>query len=507
MTPTQASPARAPELPPGPRLPRAAQSVIWYRQAQWLLRTCQARLGDMFTLKIAGEGDWVVTSDPETIKQVFTGDPRLLHAGEANRILLPILGPDSVLLLDDGAHLRQRKLMLPALHGERMQGYGALMAEIAAAEIERWPIGEPYALRPRMQAMTMEIILRAVFGVSEEGPRMDLMRRELRHVLDLVTDPLHGVALLALGPERITRIARFRRELERIDGPIYEEIAARRDAADLAERRDIMSLLLQASHEDGSPMSDSELRDELVTLLVAGHETTANALAWATERLCRSPERLDRLTQEVQAGEDTYLKAVVLETLRLRPVISIVLRKLKEPMQLGGRLLPAGASIVPSIYLVHRRPEIYPEPDAFRPERFIESEGGRPPGTYTWIPFGGGIRRCLGAAFAQFEMEVVLRELMLRRTITPARAAGERVYRRAITETPRHDATVIVGRCPHAGNAPDAASAPERSRTAPVGEDRANPPDVAGAGPDVGAVPVADPNSPSTHSASEAVAA
>lgn len=446
------------ELPPGPRLPRAVQSAIWFRRAQWLLDTCQARIGDMFTLKIADEGTWVVTSDPDTIKQVFTGDPRLLHAGEANRILLPVLGPDSVLLLDDSPHLRQRKLMLPAFHGERMQRYGTLMAEIAANEIEGWPLGEPYPLRPRMQALTLEIILRAVFGVSE-GERMRELREELRGILDLVTNPLGGMALLALGPERVAQLGRFKREMERVNRPIYAEIAERRTAGDLAGREDIMSLLLQATHEDGSPMRDSELRDELMTMLVAGHETTANALSWAVERLCRHPHKLARLTAETRAGEeDAYLKAVVQETLRLRPVISIVLRRLAEPMELGGRMLPAGASIVPSIHLVHRRADIYPEPDAFRPERFIESEGGRAPGTYTWIPFGGGIRRCLGAAFAQYEMETVLRALVLRRTIDPSRPRAERVYRRAITETPCHDAEVIVGRCPV--GAPTVASVP-----------------------------------------------
>jgi cytochrome P450 len=431
-------------LPPGPRLPRAAQSAIWFRRAQWMLDTCQARFGDMFTLRIANEGTWVVTSNPEAIKQVFTGDPRLLHAGEANRILLPVLGPSSVLLLDDGAHLRQRKLMLPAFHGERMQRYGELMAEVAAEEIERWPIGEPYRVRPRMQAMTLEIILRAVFGVSE-GPRMERLRVELRRLLNIVTNPLGGVVLVTLGPERTGRLRSFRRDLERVNRPIYEEIADRRKAGDLAERDDIMSLLLQATHEDGSPMSDEELRDELVTLLVAGHETTANALAWAVERLCRHPEKLRRLTEEVRADESGYLEAVVQETLRLRPVISIVLRRLVEPMEIGGRLLPAGVSIAPSVHLVHRRADLYPQPHEFRPERFLEQEGGRASNTYTWIPFGGGVRRCLGAAFAQFEMQTVLRELVLRRTLSPSRPDSERVYRRAITETPRHDAEVLVG--------------------------------------------------------------
>jgi len=443
-------------------MPRAVQSAIWYRSAQWLMDQCQARFGEMFTLKIANEGTWVITSDPDTIKQVFTGDPRLLHAGEANRILLPVLGPDSVLLLDDAPHLRQRKLMLPAFHGERMQRYGELMASVAAEEIERWPLNEPYPLRPRMQSMTLEIVLRAVFGVTE-GPRMVQMRRELRGLLDTITDPVKGIAMLVLGADRIGRIPAFRRELERVNGPIYAEIAERRTATDLTERDDIMSLLLQATHEDGSPMSDSELRDELLTLLVAGHETTANALSWAVERLCRHPQQMERLTEEVRAGEETYLQATIQETLRLRPVISIVLRRLQEPMELGGRLLPAGASIVPSIHLVHRRADIYPEPNEFCPERFIETEGGRAPGTYTWIPFGGGIRRCLGAAFAQFEMEVVLRELVLRRTLAPSRAQSERNYRRAITETPRHDAEVIIGRSPTRCPAPAPEPIPVRT--------------------------------------------
>jgi cytochrome P450 len=227
-----------------------------------------------------------------------------------------------------------------------------------------------------------------------------------------------------------------------------------------------MSLLLQATHEDGSPMSDQELRDELVTLLVAGHETTANALAWAVERLCRHPEKLERLREELRAGESTYMQAVIQETLRLRPVISLVARRLVEPMELGGRMLPAGVSITPSIHLVHRRPDVYPEPHAFRPERFIESEGGSPPGTYTWVPFGGGVRRCLGAAFAQFEMEAVLRELVLRRTLAPARAKSERVYRRTITETPRYDAEVVLGR---AAEADAAAVAPVAHMAAGAG--------------------------------------
>jgi cytochrome P450 len=428
------------QLPPGPRLPMPVQTAIWFRGAQRMLRTCHARYGDTFRLQIAYEGTWIFVCDPGVVKQVFTSDPKLLHAGEANRILLPVVGPQSLLLLDEDAHMEHRRLLLPAFHGQRMKRYGDLMSEIAAEEIERWPLGTPYRLRPRMQAVTLEIILRAVFGVRE-GERLERLRFQLRRLLDMVTDPKRAIFLIALGPQRIREFGPFKRDIARVDSLIYEEIAERRHAEDLADREDILSLLMQAVYEDGSPMSDAELRDELVTLLVAGHETTATALAWAVERLVRHPDKLARLTAEVAEGRDEYLTAVIQETLRLRPVISLVNRTLKAPMEFGGYELPAGVKVAPCIYLVHRRPDVYPQPDDFIPERFLDQS----PGTYTWIPFGGGVRRCLGGAFAQFEMQVVLRELVRLRSLSPAREADERVYRRAITETPRHDAEVLVG--------------------------------------------------------------
>jgi cytochrome P450 family 135 len=428
-------------LPPGPRMPRALQTAIWFRRAQWMMAECRKRFGETFRLTIAHEGTWVMLSNPEDIKTVFTGDPRLLHAGEANRILLPILGEHSLLLLDGSEHMAQRRLMLPPFHGARMQSYGTLMANVARAEIERWPSGTPIRVRPRMQVVTLEIILRAVFGLTE-GDRLTRLRVELRRVLDHLTDPRWVAVLIALGPERIPRFPPFAREIARIDRLIYDLIAMRRADRGAEQRDDVLSMLLSAAHEDGGEMTDGELRDELLTLLVAGHETTATALAWAVERLARHPDKLRRLASEVRAGQDEYLRAVVCETLRLRPVISLVNRTLKAPMEFGGYELPAGVKVVPSIYLVHRRPDVYPEPERFLPERFLS----RPPGTYTWIPFGGGVRRCLGGAFAQFEMEVVLRELAVRAAIDPARTRPERVYRRAITETPRHDAEVILSR-------------------------------------------------------------
>ncbi len=404
-----------------------------------MLYACQDRYGDIFTLKIAYEGTWVMLADPDAVKQVFTGDPRVFHAGEGNQILAPILGRNSILVLDEKPHMSQRKLLLPPFHGERMQGYEQTMSEIAAREIESWPLGTPYELRPRMQAITLDIILRTVFGIREAEKLIEL-RDALRDFLDLTTNPRLLLPVLLVGPDRVRRLGPFRRRIERVDRLIYREIAERRRAGNLEERDDILSMLVSAHHEDGSPMSDDEMRDELLTLLVAGHETTATSLAWAVERLSRHPEKLDRLRNEAEAGSEEYLTATIQETLRLRPVISIVIRRLTEPVEIGGYELPAGVSVTPCVYLVHRNPEIYPEPDRFLPERFLDN----PPGTYTWIPFGGGVRRCLGASFAQFEMAVVLKELVKRHQIRPADPKPERVFRRAITETPRHNARVVL---------------------------------------------------------------
>jgi cytochrome P450 family 135 len=406
-----------------------------------MMSDCARRYGDMFTLRITNEGTWVLVTDPDAVKQIFTGDPRLLHAGEANVVLLPVLGSHSVLLLDEDAHMAQRKLMLPPFHGERMRGYEQTMAEVAAREIERWPAGEPLSAWPTMQAITLEVIMRTVFGVTD-GERLKRLGEVLRSSLSWVTEPRRMAQLALLGPRRIAERGTLRRALQPTDELIFEEIRSRREATDLEDRSDVLSMLLRARHDDGSAMSDQELRDELMTLLVAGHETSATALAWALEALARHPAALNRLREEIDAGDDTYLEAVVHETLRLRPVIALVLRHLTEPMEIGGRLLPAGVNVAPCIYLMHRRPEIYPNPRAFRPERFLE----RPPGTYTWIPFGGGVRRCLGASFAQFEIKVVLRELVARLEIRPARPRPERRVRRAIVFAPERGGELVVER-------------------------------------------------------------
>jgi len=429
----------ATQLPPGPRYPVALSSLGWALRPMPFMERCQKRYGDMFKFRIAQEGTWVFVSHPDQIKQVFTGDPNVLHAGAANQILLPIVGRHSVLLLDEREHMTQRKLLLPPFHGERMQRYGELMTDVAEREIATWPQGEDIALWPRMQSVTLEVIMRAVFGIRETD-RLDELRIRLGTMLDWTLDPKQMIFYAALGPKRVQEKAAFRRVMDPVDEILLDEVHRRREDPGVEERDDILSLLVQARHEDGRPMGDRELRDELMTLLVAGHETTATSLAWALERLMRHPEMLDRLRDEVAAGEDAYLDAVVKETLRLRPVLPITLRKLQEPMEIGGYMLPAGVSVAPCIHLVHRRPDVYPEPRRFRPERFLEQA----PGTYTWIPFGGGVRRCLGASFALFEMKTVLAAVIRRARLRADDPAPERVARRAITLTPAAGTRAVI---------------------------------------------------------------
>ncbi|HEV7753999.1 MAG TPA: cytochrome P450 [Baekduia sp.] len=432
-------PARPPGLPPGPRMPRVMQTVGWLNRPFQFVERARARYGDVFTMKI-GRDTFVVLSDPQDIKQVFTGDPAIFHAGASNIILLPFLGHKSVLLLDGAAHLQQRKLLLPPFHGEKMRQHVGLMQEIAEREVDTWPVGEPFAAQPRMQGLTLEVIMRIVFGVDEGDPLLARLRLHLRAFLGSTADAREMRKLLIYGPERAERRRIYGAVLDPVDAVIAEVIAEHRELDDLADRDDVLSMLLLARHEDGSPMDDVELRDELVTLLVAGHETTATALAWALERLTRHPEALARLTEDVRAGGEEYVDAVIRETLRLRPVLPFVGRKLTEPQTIGGWDLPAGVRVAPSIHLVHRRPELYPEPAAFRPERWL----GVRTNPYTYLPFGGGVRRCLGASFAETEMRAVLGAIVANVSLRPARPESERVGRRVITLVPARGAEIIA---------------------------------------------------------------
>ena len=418
----------------------------------WMVRRWR-RYGDVFSSRFPIFGRVVYVADPAFVKEVFTGDATTFHAGEANTLALgDALGEHSLLTLDEGRHLSQRKLLLPPFHGERVRRYVEVMAEATEREVARWPVGEEIELRPRMQAITLEVILRAVFGVRD-GERMDLFRERIPP-LGEKTSVLNWLPLMNRDLGGITPAARFRRALAAVDELIYAEIAERRAAPegkaslrtghrpllahDERERDDVLSLLLRARHDDGSPMTDTELRDELMTLLTAGHETTATGLAWAFERLLRTPRVLERLTGSLD--DDDYLDAVVKETLRVRPVIVDVARKLTRETEVAGWRLPAGTLVLPAIAVLHARPDLYESPQEFRPERFID--GGVE--SYAWIPFGGGVRRCIGASFAQVEMRTVLREVLRRVRLRAPTMRPERGVVRHVTVVPGRGARAVV---------------------------------------------------------------
>ena len=425
--------------PPGSRLPGLVQAVRFSRDPVGFLERSRRRYGDVFSLPFPAYGRMVYVADPALVKQVFTGDPATFHAGEPNgRALEPILGRFSLLTLDGDEHMRQRKLLLPPFHGDAVRRYGDLIAEIAAREVERWPVGESFELRPRMQAVTLEVILRAVFGVRGEE-RLNRFRAVLPRLGESVGLQMWLPFLRRnLGPW--SPWARFVRLRAEVDELVYEEIRDRRAEQDAGERDDVLSLLLSARHEDGSPMTDRELRDELITLLTAGHETSATALAWAFERLLRTPHAMRALRKEVESGGDDYAEAVVKETLRVRPVVVDVARIVRSDVQLGPWNVRAGTIVVPAIALVQLRPDVYESPQEFRPERFIEGQ----PAPYTWIPFGGGVRRCLGAAFAQLEIRTVLQTVVARATLTAPDPAPERIRLRHVTLVPEHGTRVTL---------------------------------------------------------------
>jgi cytochrome P450 len=438
------------QLPPGPRTPTLLQTIGWWSRPTAYLERCRKRYGRRFTIRLLGQSPFVVLSDPEEIKQLFLAPPDVLHPGEGSSLLEPVVGRHSVILLDEDPHLEQRKLLLPAFHGESMQRLSGLMAELAEREVASWPRDEPVALHPRLQRLTLEIILRAVFGL-ERGARLDALRELLTETLAFGESPLSLLPpaqrlLAGRGP-----VARLERASTRTDELIFELIEERRSEDQDGE--DVLTLLLAARHEDGSPMSPTELRDELMTALVAGHETTASQLAWAFERLAREPAVQTRLRDELDENSDeAYLTATIQEILRRRPVLpNPEPRVVKQAIEIGGVNYQPGVVLFASAYLVHHDPAIYPEPYAFRPERFID----RPPGTYTWIPFGGGRRRCLGASFALLEMKLVLRAVVERCELRPAGDRAEVARRRGITISPSGASRVIL----HARPTNDAPSA------------------------------------------------
>lgn len=423
-------------LPPGPRAPRLLQSLRWTREPLPFLEECRARYGDTFTLRLRHLGTWVLLSEPEDVKRIFSTDTNELGVGVPNLALRPVLGAHSVMLSEEPEHMRQRKLMLPRFHGERMREDGEMMTELARREVRSWPVREPFRLWPRMQALTQEVVMRAVFG--DDDGRLDRLRALLTNLTGEINDEGRLRKLAFLGPGWLERSRAWRRAM----GPVEEEVLAevrRRRAEGEESRHDAVSILIEARDEDGSPLSEKELRDELLTLLTDG--PTSSSLAWVFERLLRHPEKLARLQGELRAGEgEAYLDAVIKETLRLRPPVSVVVRRLLRPARLGGYDLPAGTLVAPCVYLIHHREDVYGDPGSFRPERFLEQRAAVP----TWIPFGGGARRCLAASYAEQEMKRVLRTVLEEVELEPVESEGERVTRGAIAFSPAQHGLVVA---------------------------------------------------------------
>ena len=393
----------------------------------------------MFTVRFLTFGTGVYVTDPDAIRGLLTGDQSDLRAGEANEPLTPLVGPNSVLVLDGPRHLRQRKLLLPPFQGSPLNAFRDVIRDVAAAEVASWRRGAEFKLRERMRVLTFEVICRAVFGVTE-SERVARLRAALGPLMDAgaTTAFLPGFLQRDLGP--LSPWGRLQRRLRIADALIYEEIERRRGQPDLEQRTDVLSLLLGARDEEGEAMSDAELRDELMTMLAAGHETTATALAFAFDLLLHNPDAYSRLRESIAAGATDYLEAVVSETLRLRPVIDASERTLTKPRVIGDWELPAGIRVYPGIALVQRREDLYPQADRFRPERFLE-EGAE---SYAWIPFGGGIRRCIGAALAQAEMAEVIRIVASKVELSALRPEPDPVVLRGITLVPRHGTPVAV---------------------------------------------------------------
>jgi cytochrome P450 len=405
-------------LPPGPAEPAVAQTIEWIARPTDLLRRSAARFGEPFTLRtLWADAPMVLVSDPDTVKRVYAAPEDVLRGGASSTVLEPFAGPSSILLTSGEAHLRQRRLVLPPFHGKRMEEHRETVAALAAAEVARWEPGAPLRTLPRMQELTLDVILRVVLGAPDPP-----LRAAIRAALDM-SSSLPRLVALSIAPRGSAPWRPFERAVARVD-------ALLRAAIRRGGRGAVLDELIAAG------ASEDELRDQVVTLLAAGHETTAGSLAWACERLARHPEVVARLRD----GDDAYLDATVKEVLRLRPVLSITPRKVVAPFAVGGYTLPPGVHVTPCLYLAHRRPELWPDPTAFRPERFLDGA----PAPYSWLPFGGGTRRCAGAAFATMELHEVLRAVVRRFDLRPDHPAGERMRRRGVTLTPSRGGRVVA---------------------------------------------------------------
>ncbi|MBJ7518528.1 MAG: cytochrome P450 [Solirubrobacteraceae bacterium] len=445
--PSPAGPAEAHEQirrAPAVALPRYAQLLRFnQRQIEFVFRN-RRRLGEVFTMRSILDEPFTVTSHPDHVRSLFTAKPELAPSLTAESPLRPIVGANSVLTANGPRHLRQRKLLLPSFHGDSIARYTEMIEAATHREIDRWPVGEVFELAPRMQKITLDVIMSGIFGV-EGKPAQGTPERKLRDTITFLTKASTSVLaqfgeFVNAGQEEARGL--LRRGVKALDDATYPIIEARRASADLETRTDILSLLMRARTEDGELLTDQELRDELLTLVLAGFETTANSLSWTWERLLRTPAAHDMLRDAVRSDEqaDEIIEATITEGMRARPVIPIIGRRVTVPWRLGEYVVPAGSAISMSILLVHHREDVYPDPFAFRPERWLDAK----PGTYTWIPFGGGTRRCLGAALAMAEQRVVLRAMVERLDLEADRPEPEHAQHRNVTMIPARGARAVI---------------------------------------------------------------
>jgi cytochrome P450 family 110 len=423
-------------LPPGPSSPAVFQTLRYMRHPEQSLLADAARYGAVYTRKNAIFGNEVLVSDPALLKQIFTGDPAVYLSGAANTAVSILVGLRSIMVLDGDEHRRTRRRMTPPFHAERMSAYSAEMRDLTLEAISGWREGETVALVDTLQKITLDVILRTVFGL-EDGPRRDAIRDHLLGTADMLQTPRGMLMVMPafqrnLGP--LTKWAAFIKARARMNELILEQIADRRAASATGPQKDVLSLLLSARDEDGQGMTDEEVRDNLLTLVLAGYETTATSIGWAIAEILAQPEILGRVLSEIDAASPEapfegleYLDAAIKEALRLRPIVPMVVRKLAAPVTLGDHEIPAGTHVLAAIYTTQRRADIYPEPDVFKPERFL----GKRPDPYAWMPFGGGVRRCLGMAFALHEMKVVIATVLSRARLRLARPGPQRVSLRS----------------------------------------------------------------------------
>ncbi len=429
------------ELPDGPRWPALVQSAALMRYRHSFIPWMRKKYGDVFALRLVPERrPLVLFNGTDSTKQIFGSDPEVFHAGKGNAVLGPIMGEHSLLLVDGAQHKRARKLLMPAFRQSAMGGYEKVVTQLARDEVATWTPGAEFRSLERMNALTLEVILRVVFGVADEQ-RLARLRPLVNRTVDI--KPL---ILLGWGYPFLQRFGPWKKVVEvqrRLDALLYAEIAERREATDLHDRTDVLSQLLLVGDSEGEvPLSDAELRDQLVTLLLAGHETTASGLSWALYELGLDAELLARAQAAADTGDDDYLEAVMKESLRLHPIIPMVVRFLTDRATIGGVRLPAGTSVGPSIILAHSDPENFPEPGRFRPERFLEGEVA----PNTWIPFGGGVRRCIGAGFSLMEGVAVLREVLRSFDVRVVEGHTDEPRVRNITSVPDQGARIVVTR-------------------------------------------------------------